>query len=140
MDSLSTVSSLEAVIDISANIASLCFQYSVADKNAKTDIEAFSKTINDISNSLQEVKQLLNGQNKSQLSTTYKLSDWLEECYQKLQELKVQLEPGKTLKAMHGVGIQALKWPFTSEQMEKIVDDLRKYAQAFRLALQIDQT
>jgi DNA-binding transcriptional MerR regulator len=139
MDSLSAVSSLEAVMNISVNISSLC-QYSLVVKNPITEIHFFSNALDDIYMSLWEVKQFLNGQKKSQLSTTHKLSDSLEECYQKLQELKVQLESGKTPKAMQGFSIQALKWPFTSKQMEKIVDELKKYEQAFRLALQIEQT
>ena len=38
MDGLIETASVIAVIDISAKVASLCFQYSVAVKNAKEDI------------------------------------------------------------------------------------------------------
>ena len=58
----------------------------------------------------------------------------------KLQELKAKLEPGKTRNAMHGLGVRALKWPFTNKQVEKMVASLEKYEQTFSLALQIDQT
>jgi hypothetical protein len=37
-------------------------------------------------------------------------------------------------------GFRALKWPFTSEGVEKIVARLEKYEQTFNLALQVDQT
>ena len=39
MDGISGAASIIAVVDISAKIASLCFQYSVAVKNAKEDIK-----------------------------------------------------------------------------------------------------
>jgi hypothetical protein len=39
MDGLSGAASVIAVIDMSAKIVSLCFQYSMAVKDAKDDIE-----------------------------------------------------------------------------------------------------
>ena len=39
MDDLSAAASVIAVIDISTKVASLCYQYSVAVKDAKEDIE-----------------------------------------------------------------------------------------------------
>ena len=139
MDGLAGASSVIAVVDISAKVASLCFQYSVAVKDAKKDIDRLQRTVTDIKNVLEEVKQLLDKQDKTRLSTTYKLSDSLEECHQQLQGLKVQLEPGKARKAMHRFGVRALKWPFTNKQVEKMVASLEKYEQTFSLALQVDQ-
>ena len=119
MDGLSAAANVIAIVDISAKIASLCFQYSVAVRDAKKDIDRLQRTVTDIKNVLEEVKQLLDRQDKTQLSTTYKLSDLLKECNQQLQGLKAQLEPGKTRKAMHRFGVQALKWPFINKQVEK---------------------
>ena len=140
MDGLSTAASVTAIVDISAKIASLCFQYSVAVKDAKKDIDRLQRTVTGIKNVLEEVQQLLDRQDKTRLSTTHKLSDSLEECHQQLQGLEAQLEPGKTRKAMHRLGARALKWPFTSRQVEKMVVSLEKYEQTFSLALQVDQT
>ena len=140
MDGLSAAASVTGIVDISAKIASLCFQYSVAVKDAKKDIDRLQRTVTDIKNVLEEVKLLLDKQDKTRLSTTHKLSGSLEECHQQLQGLKAQLEPGKTRKAMHRFGVRALKWPFTNKQVEKIVDSLEKYEHTFSLALQVDQT
>jgi hypothetical protein len=41
---------------------------------------------------------------------------------------------------MSRVGFRALKWPFTSKQVDKIVSTLEGYQQTFMLALQVDQT
>ncbi|KAF2625753.1 hypothetical protein BU25DRAFT_473202 [Macroventuria anomochaeta] len=71
MEGLSGIASVIAVIDISAKIAALCYQYSIA--------------------------------------------------------------------AMSRFGVRALKWPFTSKQVEKIVFDMEGYEHAFTLALQVDQ-
>jgi hypothetical protein len=140
MDGLSAAASVTGIVDISAKIASLCFQYSVAVKDAKKDINRLRRTVIDIKNVLKEAKQLLERQDKTRLSTTHKLSDSLEEYHQQLQGLKAQLEPGKTRKVMHRFGVRALKWPFTSKQVKKMVASLEKYEQTFSLALQVDQT
>jgi hypothetical protein len=140
MDGLSGAASIIAVVDISAKVASLCFQYSVAVKNANTDIERLRKKVTDIKNVLDVVQRLLDKQDKSQLLTTRKLLDSLKECHQQLQGLKAQLEPGKGRKVMQRFGFRALKWPFTSKEMEKIVVSLEQYEHTFTLALQVDQT
>lgn len=139
MDGLSGAASVVAVIDISAKITSLCFQYSVAVKNAKKDIERLQRKVSDIENILGEIKQLLDGRDKTLLSATRKLSGSLEQCFQQLVKLKTQLEPGKTRKAMSQFGVRALKWPFTSEEVEKLVANLERYEQTYTLALQTDQ-
>lgn len=138
MDGLSGAASVIAVVDVSAKVASLCFQYAVAVKDAKNEIERLQKTINNIKHVLEHVAQLLEKQ--SQLQTSHKLLDSVEECRGQLIELTVQLEPRKTRKAMQRFGMRALKWPFTSKQVEKIVTSLEKYQQTFSLALQVDQT
>ena len=140
MDGLSGAANVIAVVDISAKIASLCFQYSVAVKNAKEDIERLQRKVNDIKDVLGEVQQLLDGRGKTRLSATNKLLDSLKECFLQLEELKTQLEPGKTRKAMSRFGVRALKWPFTGKEVEKIVASLERYEQTFSLALQADQT
>jgi hypothetical protein len=137
MDGLSAAANVIAVVDISAKIASLCFQYSVAVKNAKEDIGRLQRKVNDIKDVLGEVQQLLGGRDKTRLSATNKLLDSLKECFLQLEELKTQLE---TRKAMSRFGVRALKWPFTSKEVEKIVASLERYEQTFSLALQADQT
>ena len=140
MDGLSGAASVIAVVDISTRITLLCFQYSATVKNAKKDIERIQRKVTEIKDVLEEVKQLLDGRDKSRLSTARKLSDPLNEYFLQLQDLKTQLDPGKTRKAMGRIGVRALSWPFTSKQVERIVTDLEKYAQIFSLALQVDQT
>jgi len=128
------------VVDISAKIASLCFQYSVAVRNAKEDIGRLQRKVNDVKDVLGEVQQLLDGRDKTRLSATNKLLDSFKECFLQLEELKTRLDPGKTRKAMSRFGVRALKWPFTSKEVEKIVASLERYEQTFSLALQADQT
>ncbi|KAF2802873.1 uncharacterized protein BDZ99DRAFT_526977 [Mytilinidion resinicola] len=144
MDGLSGAASVIAVIDISAKVASLCFQYSVEVKHAKGDIERLHQKVNDIKNVLEKLQQLLDKQDKSQLSTTRSLLDPLQRCSQELEELEAtlqaKLKPSQGRKKMQRFGIRALKWPLTSKEVEKAVQNLEKYGNTFSLALQVDQT
>jgi hypothetical protein len=137
MDGLSGAASVIAVIDISAKIAALCFQYSIAVKDAKNDIERIKKKVGDVKRVLEGIKKLINGSHQTRLSTTHDLFLSLEQCLLELGGLKSELESGK---AMSRFGARALKWPFTSKRVEKIVSSLEGHEHTFTLALQIDQT
>ena len=140
MDGVSGAASVIAIIDISVKIISLCFQYSAAVKDAKKDIERLQKKVSDIKDVLEDVKKLLDGRDKTRLSTTHKLTGWLKECSLQLEELNSQLKPGKTRKAMSRFGVRSLQWPFTSEKVENLVASLERSEQKYNLALQVDQT
>ena len=140
MDGLSGAASVVAVIDVSAKIISLCFQYSTAVKNSRKDIERLQKKVSNIKDLFGQVEQLLDGRDKTMRSATHNLSDSLKECLLQLEELKTQLEPGKTRKAMSRIGVRALKWPFTSKEIEKYIASLESYEQIYTLALLADQT
>ncbi|OCK72831.1 hypothetical protein K432DRAFT_250612, partial [Lepidopterella palustris CBS 459.81] len=143
MDGLSGAASVIAVVDMSAKVASLCFQYSVEVKHAKGDIKRLHRKVNEIKNVLEKLEQLLR-QDESRLSTTRTLLDPLQRCSQELKDLedklKAKLEPGLGRKAMQRFGMRALKWPLTSKEVEKAVQNLEKYGNTFSLALQVDQT
>jgi hypothetical protein len=139
MAGLSGAASVIAVIDMSAKITSLCFQYSIAIRDAKKDIERVQRKVGDITRVLEKAKELLDGRDKARLPATHTLFASLKECLQELEDLKTELEPGKTRKAMTRFGVRALKWPFTSKQVEKIVSRLEGYEQTFTLVYQVDQ-
>jgi hypothetical protein len=144
MDGLSGAASVTAVLDISAKIASLCYQYSVEVKHAKGDIERLHRKVNDTKNVLEKLQQLLEKQDKSQLSTVRALPDSLQRCLQELSELEAILQaklvPSGRRIAMQRFGFRALKWPLTSKEVEKAVRNLEQYQHTFSLALQVDQT
>ena len=140
MDGLSGAASVIAVIDVSAKIISLCFQYSTAVKNSRKDIKCLQRKVSNIKDVFGQVEQLLDGRDKTLRSATHNLSDSLKECLLQLEELKTQLEPGKTRKAMSRIGVRALKWPFMSKEVEKYIACLESYEQIYTLALLADQT
>jgi hypothetical protein len=129
-----------AVIELLAKVASLCLQYSTAVKNAKSDIERMQGVANSLKTTLEDARQLLKSPNGARLPTSQKLRDWLAGCSLQLIELEKKLGPGKRRQVMRRVGFRALKWPFTSEEVDNIVKNLEKYQQTFSLCLNIDKT
>jgi hypothetical protein len=55
MDSLSGAASVIAIVNISAKVALMCFQYSVAVKDAKANIERLYRKVTDINNVLEKL-------------------------------------------------------------------------------------
>jgi hypothetical protein len=139
MDGLSGAASVIAVIDISAKITAACYQYYTAVKDAKDDVERVQRKVSNITHVLEKLKPLYS-QDKKRLSTTHGLSDSLEQWLRDMEDMRMKLDPGKTRKTMSRIGFRALKWPFTSKQVDKIVSTLEGYEQTFGLALQVDQT
>jgi len=128
-----------AVVELSAKIASLCAQYYLAVKHAKADIERLREEVNGVTDLLRAVERLLQRPNNTQLSTSEKLHNALKDCFSQLTQLDIQLDPGKTRKAMSRFGIRALKWPFESKGVEKTIHDLERCKETISLALQVDQ-
>ena len=140
MEGLSAAAGIFAAIEISAKVSSLCFQYSVAVKDAKEDIERLQKKIADIEGVLGHLRQLLNQSDHSWVPMTRQLAASLQGCLGQLQKLEKQLKPGKRQRAMSRFGARALVWPFKSKQVGEIISGLESYQQTFALSLQIDQT
>lgn len=65
MGGLSGAASVIAVIDLSTKITALCFHYSAAVKNAKKDIEHLERKVSDIKDVFGQVRQLLDGQDRT---------------------------------------------------------------------------
>lgn len=127
MEGLSGAASVIAVIEVSAKIISLCFQYSTAVRNSRKDIKCLQKKLSNIKDVFEQVEQLLDGRNKTLLLAIHNLSDSLKECLLQLEELKTQLEPSKTRKIMSRFGVRSLKWPFTSKEIENCIASLESY-------------
>ena len=140
MDGLGVAANVIAVIELSAKIASVCIQYSLAVKHAKAEIERLRGEVDSLTGLLQGVEELLKGPEKTQLAASQGLRDAIRGCFSPLTQLSMELDPGKTRKTMSRIGIRALKWPFESKGVEKIINDLERCKQTITLSLQLDQT
>ena len=143
MDGLGSAASVIAVIDLSAKVASLCFQYSTAVKNAKSDIERLRRELDRLKTTLEGTRQLLDSPNGARLQTSQRLQDGLRGCSSPLTELETRLVKklnSGTTRMMSQFGIRALKWPFESKDVNRIMTTLERCRDTLSAALTIDQT
>ena len=138
MEGLGVAASAIAVIELSAKIALLCMQYSVAVKHAKADIERLRKEVDSVTNLLRDAETLIKTAN-NQLPTSTKLQPAFSDCLVQLSAVSDKLEPGKRQKIMSTIGVRALKWPFQSKEIRTVIDNLERFKDTVSLALQVDQ-
>ncbi|KAI9785620.1 MAG: hypothetical protein M1816_000367 [Peltula sp. TS41687] len=140
MAGLGEAASIIAVLGLSAKVTLRCIEYSTAVKDANVDITRLKSAVKSLEDVLRKVEQLLNGPDGAKLSTSQKLLKALNDCFLQLEDLDKKLEPGKTRKAMSRFAARALKWPFESKKVDKVVKELESYKQTISLAVQVDQT
>jgi hypothetical protein len=140
MDGLSPAASTIAVIELSTKVVSLCAQYYTAVKNAKADITRLRGVVESLNSIVNDCRDLLDGQHGSKLESSRRLKQALNECSSDLERLENKLEPLRGRKTMSRLGIRALRWPFSSREVDRIIRQLDKSKEEVALAMQIDQT
>ena len=71
------------------------------------------------------------------LDTLRKSGGQLERCVGCLNEVKEKLEEGDGMRKM---GFRALKWPFSSKEVDRFVKAIGEHKGLLNLALTVDQT
>jgi ankyrin repeat domain-containing protein 50 len=143
MDGLSAASSVIAVIQISSQIFDLCRTYYLNIKDARKDIERLRNEITALQDVLVNVADLANDPNPFSLKTLSLISREdgpLQQCQLELMALAARLEPGEGTNKMKAFGLRALKWPFTSKEVDKILIYIGRHKSTLNLALTTDQT
>ena len=139
-EALGLAASVIAVVELSAKVASLCFEYYANVKNSRDDITRLQREADGLKATLKQVQSLLNGPNGAKLKTSHTLRNRVEDCFLQLADLEKKLEPERKHKVIRRFGWRALKWPFTSEEVEDIVNGLGRCEEMISLGLQVDQT
>lgn len=140
MEGLGVAASVIAVVDLSAKVTSLCLQYSLAVKGAKNDITRLRAEVKNLEKAVGDVQYLVDGPDGAKLSASQKLLEAVHDCFTQLKTVEKRLDPGKTGKAMSRLGIRALRWPFESKEVDKVIRELERCKGTVSLALQVDQT
>ena len=143
MAELGVAASVIAVVDLAVKVASLCLEYSSAVKNARSDIERLRKHTDSLKTTAEGAQKLLQGPHGGRLETSQNLKEALDNTRSQLGDVAAKLEAklqGRTRRAMRCLGLRALKWPFESKDVDKIIANLQRDQASFSAALQIDQT
>ncbi|KAL2144248.1 hypothetical protein VTI28DRAFT_9385 [Corynascus sepedonium] len=147
MEVIGAVASTAAIVELAAKIASLCLKYSTAVKNARADIERLQQCIASLKTAVEGAQKLLQSPHEAQLQTLRKLREPLNNTYLQLDDIAAKLETksykgrrAKLVRPLRLLRLQALKWPFESNDVDKIIVTLEREMASFSTALQIDQT
>ncbi|KAK6709715.1 hypothetical protein SNK04_010662 [Fusarium graminearum] len=139
-EALGVVSSVIAVVDLSAKVFALCLQYSREVKNAKDDIEKLREEVAIFQATTEELQALVEGPRGKELKASQQLKSAVENGRLRLENLEKQLQPSTRRKRMSSFGLRALKWPFESKEVKRTIEDLESCRGTISLALNIDQT
>jgi hypothetical protein len=146
MEGLSVAASVIAVVDISAKIASICSQYIKDVKNAENDVRRLLQEANNLHAIAEDIKGLLNGPHSARLKSSQRLEAGLKDSLEKLRTLEKKLErldqKLRLARTRHKfkarLGLTALKWPLSSQEVDKDVENITRYTQTLSLVLQQD--
>lgn len=141
MDGLSATASVAAVIQISGHVFDLCRTYYSGVKEARKDIQRLRDEVTSLQDVLTNVADLADAPSSAQLSILNLLNQVdgpVQQCRAQLTELAAKLEPGQGKNKMKQFGLRALKWPFSSKDVEKAVVAIGRHKATFALALAAD--
>lgn len=140
MDGLSAAASIITVVELSTKVAELCVQYFLEVKDARDDISRLHREVVNLYMAVSEIHRVVKSPYGAKLSASQKSLDAIRDCFGQLNSLEAQLDPRCKGKAMSRFGWRALKWPFQSKDVDKIIGKLERCKGTISLTLQVDQT
>ena len=139
MDPLSITASIVAVIQISQQLFDLCQIYYKGIKSARNDIKRLRDEITALSDILTQLSDLADEPGADTLATLNIIKLPLQNCSDDLSLLAERLDPGHG-REMKQFGLRALKWPFSTKEVDKTLAIIDRHKNTFTLALTADQT
>jgi len=140
MEGLGVAANVIAVVDLSAKVATLCLQYSKEVASARADIQRLHSQVEHLGAALQATRRLVEGSKGRPLLTSHELIGSFRSCIADLERLEKRLGPNPARIAMRRFGVRALKWPFSSKEVDQLLASLERHEKTILLGLQIDQT
>ena len=136
MEAIGAVANIIALVDLSAKVAKVCFQYSKEVSSARTDIERLRRQAEHLEITLKAAQRLVEENQTSSLPTSQALISTFKSCKNELERTLKKLQPSP----MRRYGIRSLKWPFKSKEIDQLLDCLKDYEGSILTGLQVDQT
>lgn len=129
-----------AVATAATTVLSLLSKYAQDVKNAREDVERLLKQIEDIHSLLLRIETIAKSPYSAKLPALDTALTAIKKTFSDIQELVEKLKPKTSKRLMSKVGLRALKWPFTKEEMASYIVRLESEKTSLTLALQADST
>jgi hypothetical protein len=142
MDGLSVAASIIAVIQISGQVIDLCHTYYSEVKEARTDIQRLRDEMTSLRDVLSKLADLAKAFGSTELSIFGLLNQPdgpVQQCLTDSIALVAKLNPGPGKDKMRQFGWRALRWPFSSKDVDKAITAIGRHKSTFNLALTADQ-
>ncbi|KAJ5973878.1 WD40-repeat-containing domain protein [Penicillium waksmanii] len=142
MESLSSATSLIAVIQLTRAITRICRSYLSINKiqEPREYILGLKEEIAALSETLEPLERHLHKQNPTKASTAQNLVENIAKCSAILKSLKDKIDPETTQTLMMKWGFQYLEWPMKVDEVTKIIREIERYKTSFWLSLLLNQT
>ncbi|KAH6983425.1 hypothetical protein BKA56DRAFT_482752 [Ilyonectria sp. MPI-CAGE-AT-0026] len=140
MEAVGVAVNLLTLIDMTAKVGLLCFQYGRDVKHAKADIDRLHTVVTNLQKTSESVQKLLQGPNGARLESSQNMATGLQLSLSQLEALEEKLKPRSSKKLMSRVGLRALQWPIQKREVDRFIQELGQQTEIISLALQADQT
>ncbi|KAL9117501.1 MAG: hypothetical protein Q9187_005960, partial [Circinaria calcarea] len=107
-------------------------------KNSRKDIQRLRDEVTTLQDVLVGISELADAPKSAKLTVLDLLNKpdgLLHQCKIDLTDLETRLQPGDGTDQMRKFGFQALKWPFSSREVDKVIAKIERYKANFNLAL-----
>ncbi|KPA40104.1 kinesin light chain 3 [Fusarium langsethiae] len=125
MEGLGVAANIIAVVELSAKVATLCFQYSKDVSSARADIERLRNQVEHLGTTLRATQRLVEENKGLSLHTSQGLTGSFRSCITDLERLEKKLDPNP---------------PFNSKEVDQLLAGLDRHEKTILLGLQVDQT
>lgn len=129
-----------AIVTAAGSILSLLSKYVKDVQNARDDVDYLLKQIQDIQSLLLRIEKIDKSPHSAKLPALDTALKAIQKTFSDIQELEEKLKPKPRKRFISSVGLQALQWPFTKEQMASYITRFEGEKTSLILALQADLT
>jgi hypothetical protein len=139
MDGVSLAASIAGLVSLALDIAQTLHKYYSDVESAPKDIESLTQEAKALSKVLAQLETFLSkegAKGNSFNQTASVLASTLRDCRATLDNLESGLK--RSIKDGFSKVVERLMWPFRKDQVQKMVDSLRRYNQIFQFSLTVE--
>lgn len=148
---MEAAASIIAFIQLASAVTNVTVKYYLQVKEARSDIRRLENEVNDLQSVLRKIVEVIDddtepavaAQKLTALSLILEKDGPLATCQRELSTVAARLEKadgGREKDSMRKFGIRALKWPFSSKEIQGTLEVLERCKGTFNLALSADHS